>query len=76
MSKRDIIIFLAGAQAFHTLTHIALMFSRLLPFKMYGIAFTVGLNNFAVIFNAISTISLLWWADKLSNEKRPFWKWW
>jgi hypothetical protein len=75
-SKRDAIIFLAGALAFHTLTHLALMYSRLLPFKMYGIPVTVGLNNFAVLFGTIGTIALLWWADKLSKEKSSFFKWW
>jgi hypothetical protein len=75
-SKRDTILFLAGALGFYTLTHLALMYSRLLPFRIYGIPVTVGLNNFSVLFGAIGTMALLWWANNLAKQKSSFWKWW
>lgn len=65
-SLREIIIFCAGAQAFHTCTHIAFMFSGSLPIKIWGINFTSLLNLGAIIINGLSTIALIWWAAQLS----------
>ncbi len=65
-SMREMIIFFAGAQAFHTFTHLAFMFSGALPLKVWGINFTPFLNLFAIIINGLSTVALLWWASSLS----------
>ncbi len=64
-SLREIIIFCAGAQAFHTFTHLAFMFSGTLPMKVWGINFTPFFNLIAVIINALSTVALIWWASTL-----------
>lgn len=68
-SKRDIIIFLAGAQTFHAISHLALMFSNNLPITMLGITITPELNTAAIIFNVVTAAALLWWADRLSADK-------
>lgn len=65
ISLRDVIIFLAGAQAFHTISHIAIGYLHILPIKIFGINWTQQLNLFAIIINAVITILLLWWVSKL-----------
>jgi hypothetical protein len=64
-SKRDIIIFLAGAQAFHTLSHMLLGVSGSLPLRFFSITLGQNLNLIAIIINALATIGLLLWASRL-----------
>lgn len=64
-SKRDVVLFFAGAEAFHTLSHIVLKFMDVLPIQFLSINFTQQLNMVAIIINAIITAGLLWWASKL-----------
>ena len=63
--NRDIIIFFAGAQAFHTLSHIALYLCVRFPMKLSFMTFTTTLNLWAIVINAVSTVALLWWASTL-----------
>jgi len=60
-STRDIILFLAGAEAFHTLSHIVIAFSGLLPIKICSITWTKQLNVLGIVINALITAGLLWW---------------
>lgn len=62
---RDVVIFAAGAEFFHTLSHIILPYLVTLPVNMKFITLTPSLNMFAIIINAIITIALLWWARRL-----------
>lgn len=64
-SFRDLIIFLAGAQFFHTISHIMLAFCIKLPLDFKFGVLTKKLNLFAIIVNALTTILLLWWGYKL-----------
>ena len=64
-STRDIIIFCAGAQAFHTLTHVLMVRLCTLPIQLGPIAFTPQLNMYAIVINAVITVLLLWWANSL-----------
>lgn len=64
-SFRDLIIFLAGAEFFHTLTHIILPFFITLPVDFKYVVLTNNMNIFAIIINAIITLLLLWWGHKL-----------
>ncbi len=66
-SKRDIVIFLAGVQTFHTLSHILLSFTETLPIKVFSITWTQQLNLFAIILNGLTTLGLLWWSSSLKN---------
>lgn len=61
-SKKEWIIFAAGAAAFHTLSHIAIAYTSLLPLRIFGIEWTSMLNLFAIAINAILTGALLYWA--------------
>lgn len=62
---KEWVIFFAGAEAFHTFSHIIFYFSGALPVTFYTIVVTQQLNLWAIIINAVITILLLWWAYKL-----------
>lgn len=63
---RDVVIFIAGAEFFHTLSHIILPYFITLPVDMKFMMFTPEWNHWAIIINAVITILLLWWAKRLS----------
>lgn len=62
---RDVVIFAAGAEFFHTLSHIILPYFITLPIDMKFIEFTPTINVWAIAINAVITIALLWWASRL-----------
>lgn len=67
LKLRDVIIFLAGAEFFHTLSHIILPYFVALPIQLSFMALTPNLNLLIIIINAIITLLLLWWASRLSR---------
>lgn len=64
-SQKEIIIFLAGAQSFHTLTHIIINLTDMLPIKFCSINWTRQLNMAAIFINALITAGLFYWIYKL-----------
>ncbi len=64
-SKKEIVIFFAGVEAFHTLSHIMLSYFHVLPIQFFSLTWTSQLNIVAIITNAIITAALLWWSTKL-----------
>jgi len=64
-SQRDIIIFLAGFEAFHTLSHIIIGASGILPLTFFSITWTQHLNIVAIIVNGLITVGLLWWVSRV-----------
>jgi hypothetical protein len=66
-SLKNVLIFLAGSEFFHTLSHILLPFFVELPLKTKVIDLTPTLNFWAIIINAIITLVLLWWANKVKS---------
>jgi hypothetical protein len=64
---RDVIIFIAGAEFFHTISHIILPFFISLPLHTNIIEVTPTVNLVAILINTIITLLLLWWAKKLSR---------
>lgn len=64
---RDFIIFIAGAEFFHTLSHIILPFFISLPLDLNFMILTKQLNFWVIIINALITILLLWWASRLRS---------
>lgn len=74
-SKKELIIFFAGAQAFHTLLHILMFFSNMLPIKFFSINLTKQLNFYSIIFNLIITVLLILWASRVESQTivtKPF----
>ena len=65
VTTRDIVIFFAGAEAFHTISHILIGYLHILPIKLFSITWTQQLNFWAILINAAITVVLLWWASRL-----------
>lgn len=68
--RRDALVFLAGASAFHTLSHIWLGLSGMLPMKIEHPAMTItsNLNLFTIIANFVITAVLLYGAKRMSQR--------
>jgi len=66
-SLRDVVLVLAGAEAFHTLSHIWLGMAGVLPLQMKlpHMTVTTRVNVAAIMANAIATVGLFWWAAVL-----------
>jgi hypothetical protein len=64
-TQRDIILFFAGFEAFHTLSHIMIGYLNILPIKFLSITWTQQLNLWGIVINAFITVGLLWWASRL-----------
>ncbi len=60
---RDIVLFFAGFEFFHTMTHV--FFSFLVPLDLKFIILTPTLNTWSIVINALITLALLWWAKRL-----------
>lgn len=69
MCLRDVVIFLAGAEFFHTIGHIVMPYFINFPIEMSFVVFTATMNNYAIIGNAVVTVLLLWWAKRLSCKE-------
>ncbi len=68
LKLRDVVIFFAGAEFFHTISHLILPYFVVLPLDMKFMIFTASLNKGAIILNALITIGLLWWASRLKSR--------
>lgn len=64
---KHVLIFFAGAEFFHTLSHILLPFFVELPLETKVIHLTFSLNMWAIVINAIITLALLWWAKNVKS---------
>jgi len=67
-TKKNILIFLAGAEAFHTIAKLGLYFSGLLPLPLFGIVWTPHMVLGAAVIHAIITVVLLWLACKVDRH--------
>lgn len=65
---RDIILFFAGFEFFHTLAHCYFVF--LVPIDLKYIMLTPSLNAWAIAINALITLALLWWARRLKKATK------
>lgn len=64
-SKKEIIIFFAGAAALHTINHLFIQYAGVLPLNFFSITLTEQLNMVAIIASGLLTAVLLWWASRL-----------
>lgn len=67
---RDAVIFFAGVAAFHTLSHIWLGMSDLLPMSvplMPSFSITQTANGGIIVASAFITAGLLYWAHRLKK---------
>lgn len=68
-TKKEWIIFLAGAATLHTLTHISLQFTTILPINYFGIELTPQLNIYVSVISVIITAGLFWWAQSCNSYR-------
>jgi hypothetical protein len=64
-TKKDWIMFAAGAEAFHTISHAVLPLTNCMPIKFFFITVGPTTNLVFIAVNAVITALLLWWASKL-----------
>jgi len=69
LSKRDFLIFLAGAMFLHTLSHLMGAFIFTFPYDFKFIVLTSNMNLWIIIISAVLTLLFLWWAERLSKRK-------
>lgn len=69
VSFRDFIVFLSGAEFFHTLVHVFLHYYEPLPLDLKITVLTPEFNNWSIIINFLITIALMWWASKLPSKR-------
>lgn len=67
ISLRDKLIFCAGAEFLHTISHFILYVSGI-TMKVWGINCTPALNLWSALFNGAVTVGLLWWVSKLKKK--------
>lgn len=65
---RDIVIFVAGAEFFHMLSHIVLTSLISFPWQTRVMIITKSLNSWAILLNGAITIALLVYAAKLKKQ--------
>ena len=61
---RDAVVFFAGFEVFHTLSHIYLWWANMLPLATPMVELTTGLNFVAIALNGFVAFALLWYACK------------
>ncbi|MGB8467943.1 MAG: hypothetical protein WCE21_02975 [Candidatus Babeliales bacterium] len=61
-NAHDWIVFLAGVQVFHTLSHMFLGMWDMLPVRIGGFTLTKHNNMYIIIINAVIAALLLWYA--------------
>ncbi len=73
--QEDVLAFLAGTEAVHTLAHGWLGLSGTLPITMPvfpWITITPALNAASIVVNAVITLGLLYWATRLKRSTLTF----
>jgi hypothetical protein len=65
---RDFVVFVAGAEFFHMLSHIFIFYYVTLPMNTDVVLVTPELNTWGIAINAAVTVLLLWWSTKLSKK--------
>lgn len=64
-SLRDWVVFFAGFQVFHTLSHIIIAFGVNLPLATKYMTLTSTMNSWAIVINGLIAAVLIWLAKRL-----------
>lgn len=62
MNKKELAKFLSGVSAWETAAHTALGMNGLIPITLFGFTITPTINTMLIIFPAIITIFLVYYA--------------
>lgn len=68
MCTRCLFVFLAGALAMHTIGHIIMAFTNMLPLHVLGITLTSSLNYLVIGGSAVLTVLCLYLASGYKCE--------
>lgn len=68
LNKRDVIIFLAGASAFHGFSHLVLYFILPMPYDFKIMVLTSSMNTMAIIGSVLLAVFLLVWAARMDKN--------
>jgi hypothetical protein len=71
MCTRCLLVFFAGAAAFHAFSHFMLIFTGLLPITVWGITLTPMLNYVAIGSSLLLCGLLLWLAKDRKCSCKP-----
>lgn len=63
-TKKEVVIFLAGAEAFHSFAHVV-MYGYNITFQLPWIHVTQNFQLAAFLINLAITVALLYWASKI-----------
>lgn len=66
-SKRDWVLFFLGAQVFHTLSHIMLAVSGMLPVHVFSWTITQQTNLIITLVNILVTVALGYWLYRIDR---------
>lgn len=62
---KNLLIFLAGGETFHAISHFMLPYFVKLPLEINGITFTQSMNEWAIIVNGLIAVALLFLASRV-----------
>jgi hypothetical protein len=65
-TKKEVVIFLAGVEAFHTFMHLV-FYGYGITFKLPWMTVTSQWNLGAFLVNLLITVGLLYWASKVKK---------
>lgn len=68
MCTRCLFVFLAGVLAMHTIAHIMMAFTNMLPLHVLGITLTSNLNYLIIVGSAVLTVLCLYLARSYKCE--------
>ena len=71
MNKRDILIFLAGACAWHAIDHVSYYFVGVLPMRTHWFTWTNKMNTVAIVGLIGLTVLLLYLGTNATAEWNP-----
>lgn len=66
-SKRDWVLFFFGAQVFHTLSHIMLAVTGVLPVQVFSWTITQQTNLIIILVNILVTVALGYWLYRIDQ---------
>lgn len=62
---KEVVIFLSGAQTFHTFSHFFMYYVGFPPFQYYSWTITPQFIFWTGALNIVITLALFWWLMKL-----------
>jgi len=65
---RDVVVFLAGAETMHAVSHVFMHYYVTFPFHTSLVEVTSQMNNIGMIVNAVVAVLLIVWAMRMGKK--------